>query len=569
MKFFVSALFCIALSPSVLGKATLCTRIKTAFYKPRIPSHGYAFRKSIPPPPTVGETNQFIMDYARAKFRNHTNFLNALEEKLQTLPRPLGIEEGKFIVDILKRVKRKDRPLAMRYFHELVRINDTNLYALASSHLRQFESVSHQEFLEHARRKLDPRSFSIFEKALPSLPEYLEKRLSTRFIKFVNTLNEVNRHNALGSLKELVAQSPKNPHIKSFLSQEERLLKGEIRYFVDSYRHLETTREARSGILGLQEYPLDIGETALRQTNIFMAIRRSTALQCAAQKIGALKRQARRWFIGGVVGIRLITSGAAMGLSNRSQPFSYWGQRALYDMTIRFTSSFAQAAILTSSFKTVSAIIGHRIFVQTLLDVPSAAVFSSFHDAEWTGYGKDKQSLYNETMASLRDPRRNIPPDELELLESFEQALEDEATAQNFVRSFISVVGSSLGWLMEEEDSLRIEGVDWANLTQEDLENELVQGAVMGVVAKGLYESTRGDWINMGGHGRNFYTYEATYGAAMSPLNFFLESWIFNGMCNNLATPSSAIMSALGLLFVKESVFNGLRYKGRHEAINL
>ena len=501
-----------------------------------------------------------------------------LESRASESSDKLRLERIKTFADgILPHVKKEDQlPVTQRYLDQMLDGHGDVLDDATSIEAHETIPQTIQQLLDYAyARKLDDETIKALERKLPTIGDFvLEKYTLESFFDYLKSaLDRGDRQTAVEHLHELAEMRFRHRLIKFFVRIHSDAMVREVG-LQRGNTEADGIALSPGNILFSKISPEDLAEhsemreqlarrrmAALLQQQADLGDYRHILLQCLSPKSVGMRADAAYLFLLMAPVMRAGSIAIGMAASNHDRPFSEWGTRFVYEVVTKYLSHFAQAKILTGHLKGDIRKIAGRFAFSRSFDVVDAPFFNYFIHSQASNIGREERRRFEEAQEFLEGP---LYQQEREGLILFARALERREGFELFKNRLLAFLGENLGYLREYDFPLEVQGVDWENLTREDLENEFVQGVIMGVIAEELYLEMRGVLSGTGNRASDRYIFDALYGIPATPANYYLELRILENLClRKRFSFAGPVISASILFFAKETAFNLIYYPSR------
>ncbi len=496
---------------------------------------------------------QDLLNYAENKGLNKQH-LEELSHQLKILPDDLTTKEGRelLINPLLYLEDGQEISDFIVRLDEILENHRSIDHVLSSSSIENLSKTS-RDILSYAfsyKLTIDVRQ-KLAQK-LTNLPEVLQWEEGRDFIHYLFSLKEEDQFLAIEHMDEIVTGYIKSNIIKEFIRLQGQTLIMESQEFSRYYRKLllDINKKKLSSreILGLGPQNGELIERAQKLTKEYMDQNRRLIYECRKQASWKTSKNfVKQDFIS----------------------FSTWTRPAIsipYVLAYNFDRPFIevalQAVVIEYFFKAFSYKVGAEIFTgskgsdfvkyikrygfsRVYGAITASALYFIF---SWTE-GKEKEQIFQEIM---QDSNKRGE------LHDMISAMNNDGMYEKFIETIFVNFGRYLNQLgfLESKDIPSLQGIDWNNLTAEDLHREDTRQIIKKAVAEHVYDKNREYAVfdifpASGQRAVDYWIFNALYAIPFNIIDYAFDTFVYNKFCREAGNLSEAKKKMTKLYFIK------------------
>lgn len=414
--------------------------------------------------------------------------------------------------------------------------------ALAQATSTPDDLIAFAKGLELAPELIDEIVYG-WDKGLSELP----KQSSENWLLYVKTLLPEKQMSAMKMMKDMHVSDSKQKVVARFQKIEKKI---EKKYQTELDRTIKRLQKKNPN-----EDMSSLVKRASEKTRLHMKTYRRLSFECRSKTMNDTRKKAASTFKRFTIGIGIVSSFGGMAYANRDNELEDWiGQFGYETVMGIITGSIASKIISNPRNSDLSKAI-KKYFFSRGTGLVDMALFGML-------FGADEDEAKARLSEVLSDPKK------AERLRELQKVFEDKKLYQQVRAKFVSGL-TSLKERVGLEQAPPIDlGVDWGNLTEEDLAREDVQDVLMAAAIAELYAEGEGGMIATGNVGADRYAFHAAYGLVMLPKDMATTMWIYNILCLGMANPKTALVKATAVYAINRIISDQLYYTVRRGAIN-
>tara|TARA_R110000868_G_scaffold132380_3_gene343178 strand:- start:3511 stop:4857 length:1347 start_codon:yes stop_codon:yes gene_type:complete len=374
----------------------------------------------------------------------------------------------------------------------------------------------------------------------------LPKESAENWLLYVKTLLPENQVEAMQIMARMKS-GDSDKMIKRFQKIEKKIAHKQKKYRERAIKRIQKK---------LPELELDeVLRRAEHKTDLYMKSYRKLSFECRSKTSNPTRKKAASIFKKFTIGIGIVSSFGGMAYANRDNELEDWIGQFGYETVIGIITGNIASKIVSNPRNSDLAKSIKKYFLSRGTGLVDMALFGMIFGA-------------NDEEARARLEEVLSDPDKAARLRQMQQVFEEKKLYQKIKSSFIDKLKSMSGKVGLEDEPPFDLGVDWGNLSDEDLEREDVQDVLLAAAIAELYAEGEGELIATGNVGADRYSFHAAYGLIMLPKDMFTTMYIYNTLCLGLAQPKTAIIKATAIFALNRLVFDQIYYAVRRSAIN-
>lgn len=367
------------------------------------------------------------------------------------------------------------------------------------------------------------------------------------WLLYVKTLLPENQSDAMKLLGSIDAKDSADKVIKRFNKIESKIAKKKMSYKEKAIKRIQK----KLPDLDMEE----VLKRAEHKTDLYMKSYRKLSFECRSKTANPTRKKAAATFKKFTIGIGIVSSFGGMAYANRDNELEDWIGQFGYETVIGIITGSIASKIISNPRDSDLAKSIKRYFFSRGTGLVDMALFGMI-------FGHNDEEARARLDEVLSDPQK------AERLREMQRVFEEKKLYQKVRSAFIDKLKSIKG-PRGLEDAPPIElGVDWGNLSDEDLEREEVQDVLLAAAIAELYAEGEGEMIATGNVGADRYAFHAAYGLIMLPKDMFTTMYIYNTLCLGMAQPRQALIKATAIFVINRLVFDQIYYAVRRGAIN-
>ena len=499
-----------------------------------------------------------LIDYARNQGISEQH-LQKLQDQLKILPDDLTEKEGKtLLIDPLIHLEEDwEKSDTIAQFVELLE-NHRSIDHILTSSLAENLSETNRKILAYAfAYKIDIDIRQKLAKKLINLPEVLQWKEGIDFVHYILSLEKREQFLAIEHMDEIVTGYIKSEIIEEFIRLQGEVMRMESQQYLDYYRTLlmnpnkkEFTGKTMTNIqeflglgmrphreiLGLGPENKELIKRARRLTEEYMEQHRRFVYECRKRAVlKNTKHAVRSNFVSFSTWKRPAISIPFIFFYNRDRLLTEVSLQVVVEYFFKTYGYKISSKIVTgvrdSDLVKLTKIYGFGNVYGILTS------FALYHVFSWAE-GREEEEIFQEMMQD-RNKRRE--------LHDIILAMKNDGKYEKFVEELFINFGRTLGRadLVKSEEILSLDGIDWENLTAEDIQREDIRKVIKKAVTKYIYDKRREestvDWFPASGYRAvDFWTFNSLYAIPMATLDYYFDVWIYNKFCKEATNISNA-----------------------------
>ncbi len=405
---------------------------------------------------------------------------------------------------------------------------------------------SEVEYLKNYARDLELSS-EIIDQIDNQWNEAIPRESAENWLLYVKTLLPENQLDAMSLMGSIDVKDTSEKVLKRFNKIENKIAKKRMSYREKAIKRIQ------------KKLPdLDADEVIRRanhKTDLYMKSYRKLSFECRSKTANPTRKKAAATFKKFTIGIGIVSSFGGMAYANRDNELEDWIGQFGYETVIGIITGSIASKIVSNPRDSDLAKSIKRYFFSRGTGLVDMALFGMIF-----GHNDDEARARVEEV--LSDPQK------AERLREMQKVFEEKKLYQKVRTAFIDKLKSIQG-KKGLEDAPPIDlGVDWGDLSDEDLEREDVQDVLLAAAIAELYAESEGEMIATGNVGADRYAFHAAYGLIMLPKDMFTTMYIYNTLCLGMANPKRALIKATAIFVVNRLIFDQIYYAVRRGAIN-
>ncbi len=377
--------------------------------------------------------------------------------------------------------------------------------------------------------------------------ESIPRESAENWLLYVKTLLPENQLDAMNLMSSIDLKETSEKVLKRFNKIENKIAKKRMSYREKAIKRIQ------------KKLPdLDADEVIRRanhKTDLYMKSYRKLSFECRSKTSNPTRKKAAATFKKFTIGIGVVSSFGGMAYANRDNELEDWIGQFGYETVIGVITGSIASKIISNPRDSDLAKSIKRYFFSRGTGLVDMAMFGMI-------FGHNDEEARAHLDEVLSDPQK------AERLREMQKVFEDKKLYQKVRSAFIEKL-KSLSGPKGLEDAPPIDlGVDWGNLSDEDLAREDVQDVLLAAAIAELYAESEGEMIASGNVGADRYAFHAAYGLVMLPKDMFTTMYIYNTLCLGMANPRRALIKATAIFVVNRLIFDQIYYAVRRGAIN-
>lgn len=370
---------------------------------------------------------------------------------------------------------------------------------------------------------------------------------SENWLLYVKTLAPENQLEAMQLMSAMQTSDSAEKIVKRFQKIEKKIEKKRESHLARTLKRLQKKKPGT---------PVEeLMQQAEAKTRVYMKSYRRLSFECRSKTMNETRKQASKTFKKFTIGIGIVSSFGGMAYANRDNELEDWIGQFGYETVMGIITGNIASKIVSNPRDSDLGKAIKKYFFSRATGLVDMALFGML-------FGADESEAQARLDEVLNDPQR------AERLREMQRVFEEKKMYQKVRDTFIQGLRSmkeTVGFETEPPFDL---GVDWGNLTDEDLEREDVQDVLMAAAIAELYAEGEGEMIATGNVGADRYAFHAAYGLIMLPKDMATTMWIYNILCLGMAQPKQAIIKATAVYAINRIISDQLYYAVRRGAIN-
>lgn len=367
------------------------------------------------------------------------------------------------------------------------------------------------------------------------------------WLLYVKTLLPENQLEAMQLMSAMKASDSSEKIVKRFQKIEKKIEKKRQSHLARTLKRLQKKQPGT---------PIEeLMQQAEAKTRVYMKSYRRLSFECRSKTMNETRKQANKTFKKFTIGIGVVSSFGGMAYANRDNELEDWIGQFGYETVMGIITGSIASKIISNPRDSDLAKAIKKYFFSRATGLVDMALFGML-------FGADESEAQARLQEVLNDPQR------AERLREMQRVFEEKKMYQKVRDTFIEGLRSMKETVGFETAPPFDLGVDWGNLTDEDLAREDVQDVLMAAAIAELYAEGEGDMIATGNVGADRYAFHAAYGLVMLPKDMATTMWIYNILCLGMAQPRQAIIKATAVYAINRIISDQLYYAVRRGAIN-
>lgn len=377
--------------------------------------------------------------------------------------------------------------------------------------------------------ELTSEEISLINEAWASQKTKTSEQRIRKYLSYVLTLSNNDRHGALRDIEQLDQWETNSKYVKKFIETDAKISKN-----IESKKLIDPKAQER-------------------YTELYYG--------CRALRPNAVNKNAAKDFKRFNLALNLGTLGASYAFYNMDKDMdSQWFMKLGYEVSVTVLFSYIGSAIQTNANDTQIVKSLKNYFIGRIMGTTDVIVYDPLFN--------DESSKGEEYLNSIKKLESNDPELKKKIKE-MKKAYEERGLYRRYKDEVITRLKQLPGkiGLGVKGKSIDENGVDWNNLSKEDLDRPEVQDVLLAAAMAEVYQQRKGEWIETSNSGVDRYVYNSIYYGVTIPKSIIQNYITYQMLCMGQDSPKLSFTKAVLFNVSASFLFNQLQYGYREKAI--
>jgi hypothetical protein len=371
--------------------------------------------------------------------------------------------------------------------------------------------------------------FSLISEAWDSQKTKTSEIRLKKYLTYVLTLSDKDRKEALKNIDQLDQWESNSKYVQKFIETDALISKK-----IESKKLINPKAQER-------------------YTELYYG--------CRALRPNQVNKNAAKDFKRFNLSLNLGTLGASYAFYNMDKDMnSEWFMKLGYEVGVTVMFSYIGSSIQTKATDTQIVKSLKNYFIGRVMGTTDVLVYDPLFN--------DESSKAEDHLSDIKKLENNDPEFKRKIQE-LKKAYEESGLYRRYKNELISRLKQLPGkvGLGVKGKSIDENGVDWNNLSKEDLDRPEVQEVLMAAAMAEVYQQRKGEWIETSNSGVDRYIYNSIYFGLTIPKSIIQNYITYQMLCMGQDNSKLAFTKAVLFNVSASFLFNQLQYGYREKAI--